>query len=88
MSTDSEDSTSETQIHEDIPPDALKKLKLSDLKEELKKLGQSTVGLKKVLLERLELALNNKVPLAVTTANKKQVGYKINGFEINSYWEV
>ena len=46
------------------------------------------VGIKKVLLERLELALKNKVSLANTTANKKQVENKMNGFEINAYWEV
>ena len=33
ISTDSEDSMSETPRHEDIPPDEMKKLKVSDLKE-------------------------------------------------------
>ena len=74
--------------NEDIPPDALNKLKVSDLKEELKKRGKSTVGINKVLLERLKPALKNKVPLASTTTNKNQAGNKINGFEINAYWEV
>ena len=46
------------------------------------------VGIRKVLLERLELVLNNKVPLDDMTDNKKQVGNKMNGFEINTYWEV
>ena len=85
MSTDSEDSTSDPPRHEDIPPDALKKLEVSDLKEEMNKRGKLTVGLKKVLLERLELALKNKVSLANTTANKNQVENKMNGFEINAY---
>ena len=48
-------------------------MKVSYLKEKLKKRGQLTVGLKKVLLERLKLVLKNKVPLAATAANKKQV---------------
>ena len=87
MSTDSEYSTSDPPRHEDILPDALKKLKVSYLKEELNKRGQLTVGIKKVSLERIELSLKNKVPLAATTANKKQVGNKMNGFEINAYWE-
>ena len=51
----------------------------------MKKRGQSTVGLKKVLLERIELALKNKLTLAATAANKKQAGNKMNGFEINAY---
>ena len=88
MSTDSEDSMSEPPIHEKIPPDALKKLKVSDFKEELNKRVQLTVGLNKVLLERLELVLTKKVPLDATTADKNQVGNKMNGFEINAYWEV
>ena len=74
FSTDSEDSMSDPPRHEGIPPDSLKKLKVSYLKEEMNKRGKLTVGLKKVLLERLELALKNKVPLAATTDNKNQVG--------------
>ena len=74
VSTDSEDSMSKPPIHEDIPPDAMKKLKVSYLKEEINKRGKSTVVIKKVILERLEIALKNKVPLDATTANKKQVG--------------
>ena len=66
MSTYSEDSTIKPPRHEEIPPDALNKLKVLYLKEELKKWGQLTVYLKKVLLEILKLALNNKVPLAAT----------------------
>ena len=88
METDSEDSTSEPPIHEDIPPDTFYNLKVSDLKDELKKQEQSTVGLNKVLRERLELALKNKVPLDATKSNKKQVGNKMNVFEINAYWGV
>ena len=42
MTTDSEDSTSKTTRYDDIPPDALKELKVSDLKEELENWGQST----------------------------------------------
>ena len=71
MPNDSEDSTSDPPRNEDIPPDAFRKLKVLDLKEELKKWKQLTVGFKKVLLERLELSLNNKVPLSATTPNKK-----------------
>ena len=85
--TDSEDSTSKPPRHEDIPPDSLSKLKVSYFKEELKKHGQSTVGLSKVLLERVKLSLKNKVPLATITANKNQVGNKMNGFAIHAYWE-
>ena len=44
--------------------------------------------IKKVLLERLKLAFKNKVPLAAKTANKKQVGNKMIGSEINACWEV
>ena len=77
MSTDSKDSTSDPPRHEDIPPGALKH-KLC--KEELKKRWKLTVVLKKVLLERLELAFKNKLTLAATNANKKQVGNKMNGF--------
>ena len=73
ISTDYEDITSNTPRHEYIPPDALKKFKLSYLKEDLKKRGQSMVGLNKVLLEILELALKNKVPLDATNSNKNKL---------------
>ena len=88
ISTDSEDSTSDTQRHEDIPPETLKILKVSYFKKELKNPGQLTVGLNKVVLEILELTLKNTVSLAATTTNKNQFGNKINGFEINEYREV
>ena len=74
VSTDSEDSTSKPPRHEDIPPNKLNKLKVSYLKEDLKKRGQLTVGLKKLLLERLEFALKNKGTVDATTDNKRQIG--------------
>ena len=88
ISTDSEDSTTNLPRHEHIPPDALNKLKSSYLKEKLKKRGQWTVGINKVLLEILELSMNKKVTLAATTANKNLVMNNMNSFEINLYWKV
>ena len=69
MSTYSEDSTIKPPRHEEIPPDALNKLKVSGWKEDLRKQGQSTLGIKKVLLEVLKPAFKNKVSLDATTSN-------------------
>ena len=53
----------------DIPEEALKKMKVSELKSELSKHGQPVFGLKAVLLERLRSALQQHLP-SLSLANQ------------------
>ena len=47
----------------DIPSDVIKKMKVTELKDELSNCGQPTSGLKAVLLQQLANAITNCVPI-------------------------
>ena len=51
----------------DIPQEAMKKMKVVELKAELTKRGKSTTGLKAVLLERLKDVIANRVVIVGNT---------------------
>ena len=81
--------------HIPIEEDAVKKMKMPELKDELKKRRQPISGNKGALVERLLSALSNKIPVGNTKSHKPKKSDKSKGGEIvgksfpdNAYWRV
>ena len=76
--------------HIAIEVDVLKKMKVVDLKSELKKRGQPTSGNKSQLLTRLIDALDNKIPVGhrKEAVKKSSAPSQMKAFPNTAYWRV
>ena len=70
----------------DIPPVTLAQMEVAELKYELSRCGQHVGGSKVVLLERLKMALFQKIPIKSTNNNQQQTMDYLNGFPPNAKW--
>ena len=70
-----------------IPEDSLKKMKVPELKEELAKRGQSTQGLKAVLLEHLKEALGKHLPVLTGANQSAHTNDDLKGFAATAQWK-
>ena len=70
-----------------IPEDSLKKMKVSELKEELAKHGQSTQGLKAVILEHLKEALGKHLPALTGADQSACTNDDLKGFAATAQWK-
>ena len=68
----------------DIPPAELFKLKVCELKTELSKHGQSTNGLKAVLLDHLKNALEQHLPVLSSASQAAHSTDDLTGFSANA----
>ena len=68
----------------DILPAELSKLKVCELKAELSKHGQSTNGLKAVLLDRLKNALEQRLPVLSSASQAACLTNDLTGFPANA----
>ena len=71
----------------DIEEATLKKLKVAELKEELSKHGQSTQGLKAVLLEQLREALGKRLPVLAAADRSARTTDDLKGFAPTACWK-
>ena len=71
----------------DIEEATLKTLKVAELKEELLKCGQSTQGLKAVLLEWLREALGKLLPVLTATDRSACTTNDLKGFAPTAHWK-
>ena len=62
-------------------------MKVSELKEELVKHGQSTQGLKAVLLEHLEEALGKHLPVLTEADQSAHTNDDLKGFAATAQWK-
>ena len=67
-----------------FPPAELSKLKVCELKAELSKRGQSTNGLKAVLLDRLKNALERCLPVLSSASQAAHLTDDLTGFSANA----
>ena len=72
----------------DIPPAELSKLKVCELKAELSKHGQSTNGLKAVLLDHLKNALEQCLPVLSSASQAAHLTNNLTGFSANARWKL
>ena len=71
-----------------IPPAELSKLKICELKAELSKCGQSTNGLKAVLLDCLKNALEQCLPVLSSASQAAHLTNDLTGFSANAQWKL
>ena len=72
----------------DIPPAELSKLKVCELKAELSKRGQSTNGLKAVLLDHLKNALEQHLPVLSSASQAACSTDDLTWFSANAQWKL
>ena len=72
----------------DIPPVELSKLKVCELKAELSKHGQSTNGLKAVLLDCLKNVLEQHLPVLSSASQAACSTDDLTGFSANARWKL
>ena len=72
----------------DMPPAELSKLKVRELKAELSKRGQSTNGLKAVLLDCLKNALEQCLPVLSSASQAACLTDDLTGFSANAQWKL
>ncbi len=80
-------SETEADEHINIPEETLVKLKVSGLKEELKKRAQPHAGGKKALLKRLRDALAARIPVRKSEA-KQKADKSLSGFPPTAFWDI
>jgi hypothetical protein len=73
--------------HIDIPEAAFVKLKVGELKEELKKRAQVQSGKKTAVLKRQREALAARIPVRKNVAQQK-ADRSLSGFPATAFWEV
>ena len=62
-------------------------MKVSELKQELAKRGQSTQGLKAVLLEHLKEALGKHLPVLTEADQSAHTNDDLKGFAATAWWK-
>ena len=77
---------SQQEVPPSITETEMKKMKVTQLRQELKNRGLSNHGLKPALLERLQKAVKDQVPL-VAEQNTEKISTQAHFFDEKAFWK-